>query len=141
MTKIHTVHFENNNLQKNKKIFIVGSSFIYWAHQRATMLNSSDLGLKNAHIIWHGIREMKWLYLVETVNSQTEDYSPNIIVIHLGPNDISFCSPFPLIKTMKTDISLFIEKFENAILIFSEVLSRNFGLELVAGREKRRKFI
>lgn len=88
MIKIHTVHLKNNNLQKNKKILIVGSSFIYWAHQRATILNSSDLGLKNAHITWHGIRGMKWFSLVETVNSLTEDNSPDIIVIHLGSNDI-----------------------------------------------------
>lgn len=126
MTKIHTVHLKNNNLQKNKKILIVGSSFIYWAHQRAPISNSSDLGLKNAHITLHGIRGMKWFSLVETVNSLTEDNIPDIIVIHLGSNDISFCNPLPLIKKMKADLSLFTEKFENTIMIFSEVLSRRF---------------
>ena len=126
MNKIHTVYLKNNNLQKNKKILIVGSSFIYWAHQRSTMLNSSDLGLKNVQITWHGIRGMKWCSLVETVNSLTDNNSPDIMVIHLGSNDISFCSSLPLIKKMKTDISLFTEKFGNTILIFSEVLSRRF---------------
>lgn len=46
---------------------------------------------------------------------------------------------FPLTKKMKADISLFTEKFENTILIFSEVLSRRFWgrIDGIEGEKKK----
>lgn len=69
---------------------------------------------------------MKWCFFVEIVNFLIEDNSFDIMVIYLGFNDIFFCSLLFFIKKMKIDISLFIEKFGNIILIFLEVLFRRF---------------
>ena len=102
----------------------MGSSIIYWAHQRAVAVNSTDLDLENYSIKWHGIRGMKWHSFMETFNSLTNDATPDIVVIHLGSNDISFNNPHPLVNKMKTDICLAMEKFPNTVLLFSELLSR-----------------
>lgn len=77
--------------------------------------------MTNAHITWQGIRCMKWFSLIETVNSLTKDSGPDIIVIHLASN----VTPLPHVQII-TNRCLFMEKFANTSLIFSEVLSKRF---------------
>lgn len=64
---------------------------------------------------------MKWFSLIETVNSLTKDSGPDIIVIHLASN----VTPLPHVQII-TNRCLFMEKFANTSLIFSEVLSKRF---------------
>ena len=128
-----------NVQQSNKTILIMGSSIIYWAHQRAVAVNSTDLDLENYSIKWHGIRGMKWHSFMETFNSLTNDATPDIVIIHLGSNDISFNNPHPLINKMKTDICLAMEKFPNTVFIFSELLSRRVWGRIEGWEGERKK--
>jgi hypothetical protein len=129
------------DLKKNKEILIIGSSIIYWAHQRSIDTHSTDLGLQNYNIKWHGIRGMKWSSLTETLHSTTKDMSPNIVIIHLGSNDISFPSPLSLITKMKNDIALYMENFPDTIFIYSELLSRRVWGKLTVWEGENRKII
>jgi hypothetical protein len=58
---IHANDQQYINPPASKNILMIGSSIIYWAHQRAIAVNSTDLGLQNCHVSWNGIRGMKWV--------------------------------------------------------------------------------
>lgn len=123
---IHANVQQNINPPANKNILMIGSSIIYWAHQRAIAVNSTDLGLQNCHVSWHGIRGMKWMSFTKTFNNLTQDITPDIVIIHLGSNDISYHSVLPLINKMRNDMEFCMEKFSDTLFIFSELLSRKF---------------
>lgn len=44
-------------------IWIIGSSIVQWVHDFAVKSSQSDLGLRSANILWHGIRGMVWEHL------------------------------------------------------------------------------
>jgi hypothetical protein len=89
---MHSNVQQNINPPANKNILMIGSSIIYWAHQRAIAVNSTDLGLQNCHVSWHGIRGMKCMSFTKTFNDLTQDITLDIVIIHLGYNDISYHS-------------------------------------------------
>ncbi|XP_062573884.1 uncharacterized protein LOC134235752 [Saccostrea cucullata] len=132
---------QNCELTKEKDILIIGSSIIHWAHQRSIDTYSTDLGLQNCNIKWHGIRGMRWSSLTETLHSATKDIIPNIIIIHLGSNNISFSSPFSLITKMKNDISSYMENFPDTIFIYSELLSRRVWGKIAVWEGENKKMI
>ena len=88
----------------------------------------------------NGIRGMKWHSFMETFNSLTSDASPDLVIIHLGSNDISFNNPHLLIlNKMKSDIFLGMEKFQYTVFIFSELLSRRFWGRIEGWEGERKK--
>lgn len=49
-------------------IWIIGSSIAHWAHNYAVKSSQSNLGLRSANILWHGIRGMVWEHLRPTLD-------------------------------------------------------------------------
>jgi hypothetical protein len=77
---------------------MIASSIMYLAHQRAIVVNSTDLGIQKCHVSLHSIRGMEWMSFTKTFKDMTQDITPDIIIIHIGSNDMSSHSVLPLIK-------------------------------------------
>lgn len=71
-------------------IWIIGSSIAHWAHNYAVKSSQSNLGLRSANILWHGIRGMVWEHLRPTLDFFINWYyrDQDIIIIHCGGNNI-----------------------------------------------------
>ena len=68
---------------------IIGHSYVYWAaHYATSSPRGDDLGRgAHAYITWKGICGMQWIQFGRmTAFDQTP---PDILVIHLGGNDLS----------------------------------------------------
>lgn len=124
-----------------KKLHIVGSSIIYWAQKRAEETDYLQLGLeKHTDISWRGIRGMKWRQLIPLIKEIPSD--TDVIVIHLGSNDISYCLPKKLASLMKQDLMKCFEIFPNSTFIFSHLLSRQTWRFITRMEgEKRKNFV
>ena len=92
----------------NKLVVIVGSSIVYWAHERVKVLNKVHLDLSCTSVVWNGCRGMKWKSLMAqlAVLQQSEHKNPDLLCIHLGSNDIDSKSPTKLVSLMKQDSDL-----------------------------------
>uniref|UniRef100_A0ABM5GQZ0 SGNH hydrolase-type esterase domain-containing protein n=1 Tax=Pogona vitticeps TaxID=103695 RepID=A0ABM5GQZ0_9SAUR len=74
--------------ETRKKIMIVGHSYIFWAARYAANSHwGSDLGLgAQASISWKGRRGMRWIQLGRV--TAFDSSPPDILLIHLGGNDL-----------------------------------------------------
>ncbi|XP_077140620.1 uncharacterized protein LOC143805314 isoform X3 [Ranitomeya variabilis] len=114
-------------------VWILGHSFIHWAEWRARQrcygLNlsmSADL----VRIFWFGIREQKWNSLMDQVTLIYSKFpSPDVIIIHLGGNDIGKLATVGLLFLMKQNFLELRIMFPNTILIFSEIVPRLLWLK------------
>ena len=125
---------------RNKSILIVGSSIVYWAHERAKVTGSTSLGLSNVNIEWVGCRGLKWRSLLPTLDNASNK-CPNFLVIHLGSNDISDTTAASLCHSMKFGISACKKRFDHCEIVFSHLLCRMFwrGLPYQEGEYRRRE--
>ncbi|XP_061186478.1 uncharacterized protein LOC133194546 [Saccostrea echinata] len=127
---------------KKYVVWILGSSIVHWAAQRAI-----DIGIENLEfertklsIFWHGIRGMKWESLLDTVSFCESKFPlPDFIIIHLGSNDIKLGCSRKLLSHMQKDLAEIRQKFPNCKLIFSELLTRLIwrGLNWEEGERER----
>ena len=67
---------------------IIGHSYVYWvAHYVASSLWGNDLGLgAHAFISWKGMCGMQWLQFGRMASFGNTP--PDILVVHLGGNDL-----------------------------------------------------
>lgn len=109
-------------------MWIVGHSFVFWAQQRAAhRIYSENLGLdpSSFRIHWYGRRGMLWEDLVFELGRLYALYtSPDIIVIHLGGNDIGKVKTLDLISSMQDTFRFLRINSPNTVLVFSEIIPR-----------------
>lgn len=142
---------EYNNLSNLKDadsqrtVWIVGSSLVYWAEQRSRYKNNPNLGLDElgVEIKWCGIRGARWEILVPELNNKIQELPPpEVVIIHLGSNDITSIDTNELIKNMKNGFQQIQEMFPETSVMFSELVSRRKwrGIPVQEG-ERRRKLV
>ncbi|XP_055998014.1 uncharacterized protein LOC125647435 [Ostrea edulis] len=110
------------------RIWIIGSSLIYWAQKYAQQRINNNLGLTSHRIIWHGIRRMVWFQLYPTIQKKLKNKNPpTILVIHCGGNDIG--NPYHTLKGLQmfmkftvVDISQLMPK---TVIVWSRMLPRS----------------
>lgn len=107
-------------------VWIVGSSIIYWAEQRTfdREISNLDLDYLGIKIYWKGIRGMKWESLITILESMSHLPEPDVLVIHLGSNDIMSIESRVLIQLMKHDLQIIRGMFPETVIVFSEILAR-----------------
>lgn len=92
-------------LGDRRVVWIIGHSFIFWTQRRASSRIYSeflDLDPNLFSICWHGKRGMVWGEFLTELGSMAYSYPlPNILIIHLGGNDIGCQNTFNLIFQMK----------------------------------------
>jgi lysophospholipase L1-like esterase len=116
------------NIGQEKSIWIVGSSIIKWAFQRAcNSAEKTHLGLqrKNYHILWQGKGGLTWDKLFPRIQLLLRyEPSPNILIIHCGGNDIGNVPLLDLRMKMKETFHRIQTKLPQTILGWSHILPR-----------------
>lgn len=111
-----------------KNVWICGHSLVFWAEKRAT---SPEYGVQlgmhpdSVRIWWKGIQGMTWQQLIPLLLQHKDNWpKPDVLIIHLGGNDISTTAPETFIETVKKDISSLKSIFPKCRLVWSSILSR-----------------
>nr|XP_033777770.1 uncharacterized protein LOC117349008 isoform X1 [Geotrypetes seraphini] len=109
-------------------LWIVGHSYVHWAAERALIRPGGrhlGLGSQGLRVSWWGQRGMRWsqlLLLMERLRSRPRH--PDILLIHLGGNDVDSCSGKDLINTVKDDLRVVLDWFPSVLLVWSDIVPR-----------------
>ncbi|XP_052428926.1 uncharacterized protein si:dkeyp-121d4.3 [Carassius gibelio] len=111
-----------------KNVWICGHSLVFWAEKRAT---SPEYGVQlgmhpdSVRIWWKGVQGMMWQQLVPLLLQLKDNWpKPDVLIIHLGGNDISTTDPEAFIETVKKDMTSLKSIFPECLLVWSSILSR-----------------
>ncbi|XP_067648936.1 uncharacterized protein [Haliotis asinina] len=129
-------------------IWMMGSSLVYWAHRRAvTRPIGMHLGLEQhgVSVRWHGRRGMQWDNLIPIVVQQLRRQPPpNILLIHLGSNDLARMPIKKLLKCIHQDLLKLKSLLPSeTLVVWSDILQRRTWWGATDDRameRKRRRF-
>ena len=108
-------------------VWIIGSSIIYWAEQRARVRLDTNLRLENTSITWLSRRGMRRCEAVPLLLRRLEQSRkiPDMIVIHCGGNSLVEVRLGYLAKAIKDDIGNLSKKLHFlCTIIWSDMLPR-----------------
>ncbi|KAM4020120.1 uncharacterized protein ACNLHF_000668 isoform 1-T1 [Anomaloglossus baeobatrachus] len=109
-------------------VWIVGHSYVYWAQKRAAIRSYTEnltFSIEHVNIYWFGSSGMKWAQLVDELKRKVCSAPlPDLIIIHLGGNDIGKVKTLEFISQMQRDITFIKKLFPNTSLVFSEIIPR-----------------
>lgn len=111
-----------------KNVWICGHSLVYWAESRA---KSPEVGMQlgmdpsKVTIWWKGIQGMTWPQLLPQLHQLKVTWpNPDILIMHLGGNDLSTDSPTELLASVKKDLTSMRSIFPQCVLVWSNILPR-----------------
>lgn len=109
-------------------VWIIGHSFVFWAKLRAaSRIYGSNIGLNtdNYKVYWAGFRGMRWVDFLEKISELMCSLpAPDILVVHLGGNDLGLVKTLDLFFNIKHDFLLLKRQFPNLVIVFSEIIYR-----------------
>ncbi|KAM8945468.1 uncharacterized protein RCH25_048743 [Pelodytes ibericus] len=112
------------------KIWLIGHSYIYCARGRAAVRPGGErMGFSShqAEVRWLGARGMRWVQLLpEVVQLSRLVGPPDILVIHLGGNDLGTAPVLALGDAIRRDLARLQVLFPDMGLVWSEVVPRNY---------------
>ncbi|XP_053292014.1 uncharacterized protein si:dkeyp-121d4.3 isoform X1 [Pleuronectes platessa] len=111
-----------------KNVWICGHSLVYWAESRA---KSPEVGmqlgmdLSKVAIWWKGTQGMTWSQLLPQLHQLKVTWpNPDVLIMHLGGNDLSTDSPTDLLAAVRKDLTSMRSIFPQCILVWSNILPR-----------------
>ncbi|XP_025057926.1 ubiquitin-conjugating enzyme E2 variant 3 isoform X2 [Alligator sinensis] len=114
--------------RKQKQVWICGHSYVLWAEKRALSRSfGPQLGIRveDAKLHWIGKRGMMWDQLIPMLlHARRHLPDPEILVIHLGGNDLGTTKLMNLIIRIKKDLGFIRHVFKNVILVWSTIVPR-----------------
>ncbi|XP_008105807.1 tumor susceptibility gene 101 protein isoform X1 [Anolis carolinensis] len=114
--------------RKQKQVWICGHSYVFWAEKRSLERSfAPKLGvrLQDAKLHWLGKSGMTWDQLIPTLlHSRRRLTDPDVLVIHLGGNDLGTDRNMDIINQMKKDLGHLKQIFKNSILVWSNIVPR-----------------
>ncbi|XP_028588842.2 tumor susceptibility gene 101 protein isoform X2 [Podarcis muralis] len=114
--------------RKQKQVWICGHSYVFWAEKRALERSfGPQLGirLEDAKLHWLGKSGMTWDQLIPSLlRTRRRLTDPDILVVHLGGNDLGTYADYDIIRQMKKDIIHIKITFKNSILVWSNIVPR-----------------
>ncbi|XP_044281655.1 tumor susceptibility gene 101 protein isoform X2 [Varanus komodoensis] len=131
--------------RKQKQVWICGHSYVFWAEKRALERSfGTQLGIRldDAKLHWLGKSGMTWDQLIPTLlHTRRRLTDPDVLVIHLGGNDLGTDRNVDIINQMKKDLGHLKQIFKNTILVWSNIVPRKVWNQDVPHRvmEKCRK--
>ncbi|XP_056389246.1 uncharacterized protein LOC130356936 [Hyla sarda] len=109
-------------------VWIVGHSYVTRGAVRAGVRPAGrQLGLDGsvAQVRWLGKGGMRWSELLSRVQFFVQlDRSPDILVVHLGGNDLGVRRSRDLIRDIKLDLLRLWSSFPDLVLVWSEMVAR-----------------
>ncbi|XP_007653892.1 uncharacterized protein LOC103164789 [Ornithorhynchus anatinus] len=112
-----------------------------WCQPYGTQLGIAS---SRARVSWLGTREMLWDQLLPLIQSMVQQgISPNVIIIHLGENDLVQQTELGLTITMKNDLTTLCRAFPMAKIVWSTLLPRRtwLGAQKPEAVDKTRKAV
>ncbi|XP_075054589.1 uncharacterized protein LOC142140697 [Mixophyes fleayi] len=109
---------------KKTRIWVVGHSFIFWAakHRIAESLSGFT---HPVDIRWLGKRGMVWAALIPTLREEIEVHgTPDIVVIHLGGNDVGKGKSLDLIINIREDLAQIHARWPSMKVCWSNIIPR-----------------
>ncbi|XP_033009937.1 tumor susceptibility gene 101 protein isoform X2 [Lacerta agilis] len=114
--------------RKQKQVWICGHSYVFWAEKRARERSfGPQLGirLEDAKLHWLGKSGMTWDQLIPSLlHTRRRLTDPDILVVHLGGNDLGTYEDYCIIRQMKKDLKHIKITFKNSILVWSNIVPR-----------------
>uniref|UniRef100_A0A8C8SKU3 Tumor susceptibility 101 n=1 Tax=Pelusios castaneus TaxID=367368 RepID=A0A8C8SKU3_9SAUR len=114
--------------RKQKQVWICGHSYVFWAEKRALARSfGPQLGIRveDAKLHWIGKSGMMWDQLISTVfHARRRLPDPDVLVIHLGGNDLGTTKLLDIIIRIKRDLGFIKQTFKNVILVWSNIVPR-----------------
>ncbi|KAJ1189037.1 hypothetical protein NDU88_005789 [Pleurodeles waltl] len=128
-------------------VWIVGHSFVRWAEKQASLRHfGRQLGLDGSRIkiSWVGKSGMRWGELLYVLAKRMEQgVCPDLLVLHLGENDVVALSGIGLLKVMKLDLCRIKERWSGTHIVWTSLVLRRVwrGAHSFRGIEKQRRKI
>ncbi|MCJ8730815.1 hypothetical protein PDJAM_G00188660 [Pangasius djambal] len=111
-----------------KNVWICGHSLVFWAEKRAT---SPEIGMQlgmdpnSVRIWWKGVQGMTWQQLLPQLLQLKDNWpKPDVILMHLGGNDIGKMTPETFVLAVKKDLVSLKSIFPQCHLVWSDILPR-----------------
>uniref|UniRef100_A0A3B1J718 Uncharacterized protein n=1 Tax=Astyanax mexicanus TaxID=7994 RepID=A0A3B1J718_ASTMX len=111
-----------------KNVWICGHSLVFWAEKRAT---SPEIGMQlgmdpnTVRIWWKGVQGMTWTQLLPQLLQLKDNWpKPDVILIHLGGNDLGKTTPEAFLAAVKKDLISMKSIFPECLLVWSDILPR-----------------
>uniref|UniRef100_A0A665WZP0 Uncharacterized protein n=1 Tax=Echeneis naucrates TaxID=173247 RepID=A0A665WZP0_ECHNA len=111
-----------------RNVWICGHSLVYWAESRA---RSPEVGMQlgmdpsKVTIWWKGTQGITWSQLLPQLHQLKVTWpNPDILIMHLGGNDLSTDSPTDLLASVKKDLTSMRSIFPQCLLVWSNILPR-----------------
>ncbi|XP_048364950.1 uncharacterized protein LOC125439779 isoform X3 [Sphaerodactylus townsendi] len=111
------------------RVWICGDSLVVSAQKRACgTAIGSQLGLEESVILeWHGQDDLKWIQLLPFVQTLvTGHQAPNVLIIHLGEEDLAQAVKDNLVNRVTREFFLLKTLFPKVRVIWSEVIPEGF---------------
>ncbi|XP_061463786.1 uncharacterized protein LOC133389964 [Rhineura floridana] len=109
------------------RILLCGHSMMFWAGRRAAKSRfGTQLGLSQwAAVRWLGRRGMRWDGLLPALfQPAVEVAAPQVLVIHLGGNDLGLLKGKALIEQACGDLRAIARRWPGVHLVWSDILPR-----------------
>ncbi|XP_068119596.1 collagen alpha-1(II) chain-like [Hyperolius riggenbachi] len=110
-------------------VWIFGHSYVAWGARRAAVRpDGRQLGIPRATatVRWIGIPGMQWAkVLPELQRFVALDRAPEVLVLHVGGNDLASRTTRQIIQDIKCDFMRMRSTFPRTIIVWSEIIGRS----------------
>nr|XP_033933136.1 serine/arginine repetitive matrix protein 2 [Pseudochaenichthys georgianus] len=111
-----------------KNVWICGHSLVYWAESRAKSPEvGMQLGMDPSRVTvgWKGTQGMTWAQLLPMLHQLKVTWpNPDVLIMHLGGNDLSTDAPTDLLASVRKDLTSMRSIFPSCLLVWSYILPR-----------------
>ncbi|XP_053157780.1 uncharacterized protein LOC128347333 [Hemicordylus capensis] len=126
------------------RVLLCGHSLVFWAYKRASASRfGTQLGLgQQSRVSWLGMQGMLWGQLLPTLLDYVYRCScPDILVVHLGENDLGKRSGLSIIQQASSDFGSLRDRFPGMRIVWVEWLQRRVwrGVHSLRGVERARR--
>lgn len=109
-------------------VWIFGHSYVYWGARRADVRKDGRLlGLagEEGTVRWIGFPGMLWSRVVPEMHKFAGlDRPPDVVVLHVGGNDLGVRCARELIRDIKFDLLRLQSSFPDTIFVWSDMVAR-----------------
>ncbi|XP_067319784.1 uncharacterized protein [Anolis sagrei] len=113
-------------LGRRRRVLICGHSYVHWAERHARRSTyGQHLGLAStASIEWRGRRGLRWDGLIPLMFQAGGGPPPDVLVIHLGGNDLGLLQGKALYLQARSDFKAIAKAWPNTLIAWSAMIPR-----------------
>lgn len=109
-------------------LWIFGDSYVHWGAKRANVRPAGQqIGFSRDDVLirWIGVRGLQWPRLLPNFQFFAGlDRSPDIVLLHVGGNDLGTRTTRELLRDIKLDCLRILSSYPGIILVWSDIVAR-----------------